>query len=776
MNILFIDDEKEILELFRAFIETEENDMKIYTFSDPTSALSELKNNDYDVAVSDYLMPEMSGLELLEKVREKYDDIPFIIFTGKGNEEVAKKSLNLGANGYVNKGEVIENKFKKLLKVIKDEYRRKNTASEIRLMMEKTEKLNDISAAMHNCTSEDEILDLIEERYKDIMDYDAFNILRYDGKHFEPVCTSFEEGGLHNLESRILLNVYKNGKTFINNTSNINGPEFDIKTSIEECSKNGKITYFLIPIESYGVLYVEIGAPCKHLYRDIKITELLTSQMGEAIKRIRSEKNLEERGTIIKKLLDTAIKIEKMDGIDEILQLTINTAKDILEFDRCKICKVENDKFKAVAGSREKNEGSKRLSISQGIAGKTFRDNEPYLINDLDKKTIAKIDQYKSLISLPIGDYGVFQAVSTKKEFFDEDDLEMTKLLIEQTKNGIERINYERELRVNQEKYEGVINNAFAGIAISDFYNSLVFVNKAFADILGYEEDEIIGINLLEITDRDKYRKIKRATNSIKNGKSNILETVLYDKEGTPIDVLLSRSPLKDEYENEIGSIDVMVDISERKEAEQRKKFLHSLLRHDLGNKLQIVVGYLSLMREQEENRLLERSYSAAKDSIKLIEKVRKLSEVEKNNVQSVFIDEFINNTIEQVKTIANKRDINIVVETIDEKVKGGELLEEVFYNLISNSIRHSDCDEIRIKKEIDDKKVKVIVEDNDKGIEEDIKDDLFEPGVKSGYESGTGMGLYIVKNIVKTYGGKVKLNTSQEGGARFDLYLRRID
>ncbi|MFW6196842.1 MAG: sensor histidine kinase [Thermoplasmatota archaeon] len=61
----------------------------------------------------------------------------------------------------------------------------------------------------------------------------------------------------------------------------------------------------------------------------------------------------------------------------------------------------------------------------------------------------------------------------------------------------------------------------------------------------------------------------------------------------------------------------------------------------------------------------------------------------------------------------------------------------------------------------MDDKKVKVIVEDNDKGIEEDIKDDLFEPGVKSGYESGTGMGLYIVKNIVKTYGGKVKLNTS---------------
>lgn len=149
MNILFIDDEKEILELFRAFIETEKNDMKVYTFNDPTSALSELKNNDYDVAVSDYLMPEMSGLELLEKVREKYDDIPFIIFTGKGNEEVAKKSLNLGAKGYVNKGEVIENKFKKLLKVIKDEYRRKNTVSEIRLMMEKTEKLKHMGARLN---------------------------------------------------------------------------------------------------------------------------------------------------------------------------------------------------------------------------------------------------------------------------------------------------------------------------------------------------------------------------------------------------------------------------------------------------------------------------------------------------------------------------------------------------------------------------------------------------------------------------------------------------
>ncbi len=62
-----------------------------------------LSNGHYDVVVCDYEMPQKDGLQFLKELREAKNDIPFILFTGKGREEVAIQALNLGADGYYNK-------------------------------------------------------------------------------------------------------------------------------------------------------------------------------------------------------------------------------------------------------------------------------------------------------------------------------------------------------------------------------------------------------------------------------------------------------------------------------------------------------------------------------------------------------------------------------------------------------------------------------------------------------------------------------------------------
>jgi PAS domain S-box-containing protein len=54
--------------------------------------------------VSDYQMPEMDGLEFLRAVREEYPSLPFILYTGKGSEEIASRALDAGATGYLQKG------------------------------------------------------------------------------------------------------------------------------------------------------------------------------------------------------------------------------------------------------------------------------------------------------------------------------------------------------------------------------------------------------------------------------------------------------------------------------------------------------------------------------------------------------------------------------------------------------------------------------------------------------------------------------------------------
>lgn len=77
-------------------------------------AEQKLVNQDYDVVVADYELPEINGLEFLQKLRKQGNELPFILFTGKGREEIAKQALSFGADRYVNKPGDVEEAFGEL--------------------------------------------------------------------------------------------------------------------------------------------------------------------------------------------------------------------------------------------------------------------------------------------------------------------------------------------------------------------------------------------------------------------------------------------------------------------------------------------------------------------------------------------------------------------------------------------------------------------------------------------------------------------------------------
>lgn len=103
IRVLHIDDDSSFLDLSQTYLERELRDATVVTADTPQAGLDKLNRN-FDCVVSDYDMPKMDGLELFEMVNERQPRLPFVLYTGKGSEEIASKALNAGVTGYFQKG------------------------------------------------------------------------------------------------------------------------------------------------------------------------------------------------------------------------------------------------------------------------------------------------------------------------------------------------------------------------------------------------------------------------------------------------------------------------------------------------------------------------------------------------------------------------------------------------------------------------------------------------------------------------------------------------
>ncbi|MEF8836059.1 MAG: PAS domain S-box protein, partial [Candidatus Thermoplasmatota archaeon] len=228
--------------------------------------------------------------------------------------------------------------------------------------------------------------------------------------------------------------------------------------------------------------------------------------------------------------------------------------------------------------------------------------------------------------------------------------------------------------------------------------------------------------------------------------------------------------------------MDHVKEALERVEMEEREEFLHSLLRHDVQNKTQLVKGYLHLLEEDidlpdEADDYIQKAEKVTKASDEIIEKVRKLNQIkQEDEIGEVEVDSVLDQVLTEHESQLEKEGIDIEVQTSGCKVKGGTLLQEMISNLVENSIKHSGCDTLRIKDECKEDECVLIVEDDGKGIPEDVKEKIFDRGFKEGENAGSGLGMYLVKEIVESYDGSVEVKDSELGGARFDVHLQRIE
>lgn len=108
IQVLHVDDDETFLRLAKSALLSIDPEFEIQQTTDPRAVPSQISEEKIDCVISDYRMPPCTGVELLKQIRSTHPDLPFVLCTGHGSEEVASEAISAGVTDYVSKGTGLE--------------------------------------------------------------------------------------------------------------------------------------------------------------------------------------------------------------------------------------------------------------------------------------------------------------------------------------------------------------------------------------------------------------------------------------------------------------------------------------------------------------------------------------------------------------------------------------------------------------------------------------------------------------------------------------------
>ncbi len=750
MKILIVDDEEIVLKQAKAFLEKERDELSVECKSSSEEALDRLEGEDFDAIVSDYKMPGMDGLELLQTIRKRGDETPFIMFTGKGREEIAMETLNNGGDRYVQKRGKASIQYKILYNAIEQVIARKK--------------------------AEDREKEALEEKNK-IMESvpDILYFLDHDLKLIEWNRELEERTGFTaaELEGRYMLDFFPD-------------EDRDILKEIMDRVSEEK----MCPAEGIEAdLLTKEGKTIPYSWS----CNIIKDEQGGFSGVVGSGRNISER-----------------KRTEEKYKAIVEQSHDAIFIYRGKNFLFINNRLSDVTGYSKEE-------LHQMDPWKLIHSDDRERVRKLVEKRRAKEDDtsiYEAQIMRKEGDSRVGEFIVSDIEYEGE------RAALGVVRDITERKEMEKELRKSKQEVADSKSKLKHLYTITRKMASAPSKEQVYELIVDCAED-ILELDICKIMIPKGNEMVVEAISkksNIEDGASIPIRDSIAGKSYRKNEVFLideldeckEASPFKDDFHSgmsiPIADSAVFQAVSERKkqysqedmelaellishaeeaikriESEQRSEFLLTLLRHDLKNKSQIVRGYLQLMSESdppsEFKPMIEKALNANIEGNELLEKVGTLRDIDREEeITSVNVLSHIKEAVKNRREMAEEKGIDIEYEDLPVMIKGGALLEELFSNLLNNSIQHSEGDEIRIGITENEEQDEVIVsvEDNGKGISEEVKDEIFDRGTKGSDSSGLGIGLFLVKRIAKSYNGRVEATDSSMGGARFDIILKK--
>lgn len=361
-----------------------------------------------------------------------------------------------------------------------------------------------------------------------------------------------------------------------------------------------------------------------------------------------------------------------------------------------------------------------------------------------------------------------------------------------------------KSLREIQNYLENLINYANAPIIVWDPAFIVTRFNRAFERLSGYTAGEIIGKNLAMLfPPESKDESLEKIKKTLEGEQWESAEIPIQHKYGSVRIALWNSANIYDDNHCLLATIAQGQDITRRKQAEKeleeakvQAELYLDLMGHDISNMHQIVIMQLEIAADilkmegklqSEDQELIYSSLRTLDRAARLINNVRKLQKHRAGEyaLEPIDLNAMISDVLKDYSNLPGKEITIKFISGGKSLVRANPLLKDVFNNIVDNAVRHSSGPlevMINIARVSRDESAyyRVAIEDNGHGIPDDRKDDVFHRFRRGQTRSrGTGLGLYIVKTLVESFGGHVEIQNrvleDYAQGTRFLVYLPAI-
>lgn len=496
---------------------------------------------------------------------------------------------------------------------------------------------------------------------------------------------------------------------------------------------------------------------------------------------------LRERKGKIERLHEVPTQLDACGDETEVCRVAVEAAADILNFENCAVRLGEGDALVLAASSYDENL-PRRYPADEGITGRTYRTGETNVVADASADDDARQNPrgYRSVLSVPLGDRGVLQAVTTTVDAYDEDDAELAELLAAHVTDALERISFEAELRSERDRMAALFDNVpdpVVSVLHSERGPVVQSVNTAFEELFGLDAEELVGEPLDDhIVPPDAREEARRLNERGVDGE--LVEREVRRLTADRLrEFLLTVVPVALDEENP-ETFGVYTDVTERKQRRERVEVLNRVLRHDLRNGMNIVRGAAELLVESATGVAAghaETIVEQADELLALADRTRTVERAfdrEAGSSESFDVVAFLDGAIADLRAQYPSAVVSLSEPSSSAPVQGGHLLELALVDVVGNAIVHNDrsAPSVDVDVRVVDDAVVVRVADDGPGIPAAERRLLTGVEEITQLRHASGLGLWMVNWAVTRAGGELSFEDNQPRGSVVTMRLPRAD